>query len=124
MDISEAYEVLIELLKGYGREYDCCDLPRFASVEYEELLKVAAIKPGSKVLDLGAGTGELALRASEAIGPSGSLVGIDVLEGWLEIAEEKAKKKGLSNLEFKATSMESLDLPDDAFDYAISNFAL
>ena len=58
------------------------------------------------------------------MGHKGSLVGVDILPGWLEIARQKAENKRLSNLQFKVMNIESLELPDNSFDQVISNFVL
>lgn len=42
------------------------------------LLKLAAPKPGEKVLDIGCGAGDISWRAAEAVGPSGKVLGVDI----------------------------------------------
>ena len=44
-----------------------------------------AIRPGEHVLELGAGTGELALRLGEQVGPTGSVLATDVAPGMVEL---------------------------------------
>lgn len=60
------------------------------------------IDPGHRVLDLACGTGLLTFIESEAVGPSGHVVGIDVTPGMLRIAEFKKSKEAekYSNVEF------------------------
>jgi ubiquinone/menaquinone biosynthesis C-methylase UbiE len=52
------------------------------------------IQPGQKVLDLACGTGLLTFLEADAVGPSGSVVGIDVTPGMLEIAFRKKDQVG------------------------------
>src|SRR3989337_789573 len=53
-------------------------------------LELAAIQPGEKVLDVGCGTGTLAIAASEAAGAAGEVHGIDPSPEMIEVAEKKA----------------------------------
>jgi cyclopropane fatty-acyl-phospholipid synthase-like methyltransferase len=43
----------------------------------ERLLREAGVAPGMRVLDLGCGTGDVALLVAELVGPNGAVVGID-----------------------------------------------
>jgi ubiquinone/menaquinone biosynthesis C-methylase UbiE len=91
---------------------------------YDSLLARARIAEGSTVLDVGAGTGEVALRASRLVGPNGRIVAADVQPEMLRIAERKAKDKGASNIEFRVTPMETLNLRDNTFDSVVGNYSL
>ena len=123
MDVSEAYKILAEKHERYGKNWDCCGVPYFQE-EYDELLKTAFIGPGSRVLDLGAGTGGLTLTASSRLGRGISIVGVDMLPAWLDIAKRKAENMLASNIDFKVMNIESLEFPDNSFDHVISNFVL
>jgi ubiquinone/menaquinone biosynthesis C-methylase UbiE len=123
LDVSEAYKILVEKHDRYGEAWDCCGVPYFRE-EYEKLLKTASIGPSSKVLDLGAGTGGLTFTASRNLGRNASIVGVDVLAGWLDIARQKAQKSRSNALEFKVMNIESLEFPNSSFDHVISNFVL
>src|SRR5215471_1632117 len=61
----------------------------------------AGIAPGMKVLDVGCGAGDVALLAGEMVGPSGSVVAIDVDENALAKARERAKDLGLNHVRFE-----------------------
>jgi ubiquinone/menaquinone biosynthesis C-methylase UbiE len=91
---------------------------------YEELIRRAAILPGSKVLELGVGTAILAVKLAQRIGPKGRIYGIDVNPKMLKVAEEKKQRLGLLNLDFKEMRMEQLQFPDNSFDHVISNFGV
>ena len=83
-----------------------------------------ALRPGMSVLDVGCGTGASALPAAEAVGPGGSVIGIDLAGNLLEIARRKASMRGLANVRFEIGDMEALNYPDDHFDAVVCVFAI
>jgi len=82
------------------------------------------LKPGATILDVGCGTGASALPAAEAVGATGRVIGVDLAERLLAIGRQKAERRGLANLEFKAGDMERLGYPDHRFDAVISVFSI
>lgn len=98
---------------------------RFSAPLAERLVTLAGIRPGERVLDVGAGTGVVALRAARTAGPTGVVVGIDLSDGMLETARQKAQAAGLQDrLEFRKGDAEATDLPSASQDAALSLFAL
>jgi demethylmenaquinone methyltransferase/2-methoxy-6-polyprenyl-1,4-benzoquinol methylase len=53
---------------------------------------LAAVGPGSRVLDVATGTGDLALELARRVAPAGEVVGTDFSEGMLARARAKARK--------------------------------
>lgn len=64
------------------------------------MLKVMALSPGQRVLDLGSGTGENLALLSEAVGDRGLVVAMDYTPAMLKRAENKAARRGLQNVRF------------------------
>ena len=83
-----------------------------------------ALRPGSRVLDVGCGTGASALAAADRVGPSGRVIGVDLADCLLEIARQKAASRNLGNAEFQLGDMERLGYPDRRFDAVICVFAI
>jgi ubiquinone/menaquinone biosynthesis C-methylase UbiE len=83
-----------------------------------------ALANGAKVLDVGCGTGASALPAAEAVGSTGSVIGVDLAARLLDRARAKAKTCGLSNIEFRLADMTSLGYPNDHFDAVVSVFSI
>lgn len=79
---------------------------------------------GAKVLDVGCGTGASALPAAETVGPSGTVTGVDLAARLLDRARTKARKQGLSNVDFRQADMTSLGYPDGSFDAVVSVFSI
>jgi ubiquinone/menaquinone biosynthesis C-methylase UbiE len=79
---------------------------------------------GAHVLDVCCGSGASALPAAEAVGPRGSVLGVDVAENLLALARAKAAERGLRNVEFRAGDL--LDLPGPAarFDAVVCVFGV
>ena len=65
-----------------------------------QLLLEAGIKPGMRVLDVGCGSGDVALLVAEMIGRLGMVVGVDRADAAVERAQSRAKTRGLSNVHF------------------------
>ncbi|MDP2311300.1 MAG: arsenite methyltransferase [Pseudomonadota bacterium] len=82
---------------------------------------IAALKPGERVLDLGSGAGFDCFLAARAVGPTGSVIGVDMTTDMLARARENARKTGLSNVEFRLGEIEHLPLADASVDVVISN---
>jgi len=89
----------------------------------ERLLREAGVAQGMRVLDLGCGTGDVALLAAELVGPSGAVVGIDRNDDVLAVARDRARNAGYANIEFREGAAE--DFVDPApFDLAIGRYML
>jgi ubiquinone/menaquinone biosynthesis C-methylase UbiE len=83
-----------------------------------------ALPTGGRVLDLCCGSGASALPAAEAIGPSGSVLGIDITEALVDQARQRAAAAGLRHAAFQCASVESLTFSTASFDAVISVFGL
>jgi ubiquinone/menaquinone biosynthesis C-methylase UbiE len=61
-------------------------------------LDAAAAKPGEHVIDIGCGTGDTLLAFAKVVGPSGSVLGVDVSVPMLGFAKHRAAEAGLGNV--------------------------
>src|SRR5215475_10022831 len=84
-------------------------------------LAIASLQPGQTVLDLGSGAGFDCFLAARAVGPSGTVIGVDMTHEMLAKARENAKKNGFSNVEFRLGEIEALPVADESVDVIISN---
>jgi demethylmenaquinone methyltransferase/2-methoxy-6-polyprenyl-1,4-benzoquinol methylase len=78
---------------------------------------LARVGPGSRVLDVATGTGDLALELDRRVGPTGEVVGADFSERMLELARTKAPQ-----LRFEWANALALPYADDEFDAACVGF--
>ena len=83
---------------------------------------------GAKILDLGCGAGLDVYIASQLVGPTGHVVGVDMTEELLAVAKKHqayhAERFGFSNVEFHQSYLEELadiNLEPESFDVIISN---
>ena len=79
------------------------------------------INTGEQVLDIGCGAGVDTILASMMTGPTGNVVGVDIVPEMLQQAEKNLMMTDLKNVSFKRTSGEKLPYPVDTFDAVISN---
>ncbi len=82
---------------------------------------IAGLRPGEVVLDLGSGAGLDCFLAARQVGPTGRVIGLDMTDEMLALAEQNRAKLGLTNVKFKKGVMEAIPLPDGAVDVIISN---
>lgn len=98
---AEAYErYLVPLLFAPGAEY---------------LIGLAAPGPGERVLDVACGTGIVARSVAGRVGADGTVVGLDLNEGMLEVAR-KASSEVRPPIEWRQGDATDMPLPDGAFD--------
>jgi ubiquinone/menaquinone biosynthesis C-methylase UbiE len=88
------------------------------------LVADARLRAGQHVLDLGSGTGYPALLAAQAVGPQGTVIGIDLAEAMLTAAGRKAKTLGLTNVTFRTGDVTTLPFGAGSFDAVTSRFCL
>ncbi|HEV8456601.1 MAG TPA: class I SAM-dependent methyltransferase, partial [Gemmatimonadales bacterium] len=89
----------------------------------ERLVRLARFQPGQSVLDIGCGTGSLAIAAKRRVGPSGTVEGIDASPEMIARAKKKASQAGLA-VAFTDGVVEALPFPDARFDAVLSTLML
>lgn len=89
----------------------------------QRLLQPAQLKSGESVLDVGCGSGSLAIVAKRHVGAKGSVYGIDASEAMIRRARRRAKKAG-ADVTFDSALAQSLPFPDARFDVVLSTVML
>ncbi|HET8925954.1 MAG TPA: class I SAM-dependent methyltransferase [Candidatus Acidoferrum sp.] len=90
----------------------------------EAILEAAHLRPGMRVLDLACGVGDPALSIAAEVAPSGRVTATDMGPGMMSLAEELARKKGLTNIEFREANAESLPFADASYDVLTCRFGI
>jgi SAM-dependent methyltransferase len=81
----------------------------------------ADLTPGETVLDLGSGAGIDCFLAAERVGPTGSVIGVDMTPEMIARARTNAARAFLGNVEFRLGEIEHLPVEDATVDVVISN---
>ncbi|MDO9539012.1 MAG: arsenite methyltransferase [Methanocalculus sp.] len=82
---------------------------------------LASLQEGDNVLDLGSGAGFDCFLASQRVGSTGHVIGVDMTADMLEKARRNAREGGYSNVEFRLGEIEHLPVADATIDVVISN---
>jgi SAM-dependent methyltransferase len=75
-----------QLDESSAKAYECYLVPLFFAPGAQYLIELATLKGGERVLDVACGTGIVARTAAERVGNSGTVIGLELNEGMLEVA--------------------------------------
>jgi ubiquinone/menaquinone biosynthesis C-methylase UbiE len=121
-----ADEARVRAANTYNAAADVYDDPansfweRFGRRTIERL----QLRKGAVVLDVCCGSGGSALPAAEMVGPSGSVLGVDLADRLLENARAKARARALRNVQFREGDLLQLSIGDHQFDAVVCVFGI
>ena len=87
----------------------------------QELIRSAALRDTSNVLDVAAGTGQPGLTAAGLV-PKGTVTVTDLSDRMLEVAADSAARRGIENFQTKQCDAGALPFPDSSFDAVLCRF--
>ncbi|RJQ42777.1 MAG: bifunctional demethylmenaquinone methyltransferase/2-methoxy-6-polyprenyl-1,4-benzoquinol methylase UbiE [Gaiellales bacterium] len=111
---------------GIARRYDLMNTVMTAGMHHRWRrlgVEAAGLSWGGRALDVCCGTGDFAFALHDAVGPSGSVTGIDFSRRMLAVAQRKAERSG-RQVDFQWGDATALDFPDDSFDAATVGFGI
>jgi ubiquinone/menaquinone biosynthesis C-methylase UbiE len=76
-------------------------------------------QPGSTVLDIAAGPGDLGFRVAGRVGDSGRVISTDFAPEMVDVARRLGEARGLGNVEYRVLDAERMDLEDDSVDAVV-----
>ena len=82
---------------------------------------LASLSEGETVLDMGSGAGFDCFLASDRVGPSGKVIGVDITSEMVEKARANSRKGGYANIDFRQGDLENMPVADNYVDVVISN---
>lgn len=85
-------------------------------------IEALAPKSGERICDVGCGVGQTVLQIAERVGPTGSVVGVDIEPKVLQVATSRSV--GLEQVKFIEGDAETIVLPDQSFDGVFSRFGV
>lgn len=103
--------------------FDDQALSFFARISRDAVDRLA-LRPGQRVLDVACGSGHATIPAALAVGPTGSVTGIDLAEPLLALARAKAATLGLERLVLTTGDFRSLPYADGTFDVVLCVFGI
>ena len=88
----------------------------------DDLIAVAGLQPGQRVLDVACGTGVVTRLAAERVGGTGVVAGLDVHPGMLAVARSQTPAD--TSIEWHQANANSMPLPNEAFDVVLCQMGL
>jgi SAM-dependent methyltransferase len=110
------FEQLKSRLKTTWMTGDYDVFARYMEKDAEQIYQRLAVKPGTKLLDVGCGAGQLALIAARA---GAQVTGCDIATNWIEKARARAAEEGLK-VTFEEGDAEALPYADGQFEIVTS----
>jgi len=89
----------------------------------QRTVNLARIQPGESVLDVGCGTGTLAIEVQPRVGATGRVFGIDPGTQQIARARSKSARRNLP-IDFRIGLIEQLEFPDQTFDVALNTLMM
>jgi ubiquinone/menaquinone biosynthesis C-methylase UbiE len=108
--------------KSAAENYERYFVPVIGAPVAADLIGVANLRPGERVLDVACGTGIVTRLAAERVGPNGTVTGLDINPGMLAVAREVVPPG--RSIAWYESPAEALPLPDDEFDAVLCGMGL
>ncbi len=90
----------------------------------EQMLDLAAVAPGDRVLDIGCGSGEQTVIAARRVGETGHVFAIDIAAPMVAATAKNVATAGLRNVTTRVCPADELSAEGAFFDAAISRLLL
>ena len=101
--------------------YERFFVPAIGAPLANNLIRLAALRPGERVLDVACGTGTVARLASQQVGATGTVAGLDINPGMLAVARSTTPN---IPIQWHEASAQSMPFPDASFDVVLCQMGL
>ncbi len=108
--------------EGFGELYD--ELPLWSAPFGLLLLDRVPMKPGSTILDVGAGTGWLTIELAERGGAGTRVLAVDPWAEGMKRLRRKIEQRALGNIRLFEQDAATLELMDESVDVIVSNLGI
>ena len=100
------------------------ELPLWSAPFVLLLLERVPMRNGLSILDVGAGTGFLAVDLAQRCGPQSTVIAVDPWQAAVERLRAKVEYLGIQNLRVLEQDAVDLDLPESSIDVVVSNLGI
>lgn len=110
-------EEVLDVYEKRARIYEfavfCCYLLGFPIARYRRLVvEILQPQPGDTIVEIGCGTGMNFPLLQDRIGDSGKIIGVDISQAMLDVAEKRIRSKGWKNVELVRSSAADYKFPE------------
>ncbi len=109
-----------EIWNRAAESYDT-SFASFTALFAQDVLRLTNVGPGQRVIDIGTGTGSLAIIAAEM---GAEVLAVDFSQGMIDHLQVKIREKGMKLIRVAIMDGQDLDLKDNSFDIAFSVFGV
>lgn len=124
-ELAKAPEAISGMFNRIARTYDFlndCMSGGMHRLWKQQACKALCLEPGSTVLDVCTGTGDLAAILAQMVGPAGQVYAVDFSQAMLEVARKRFAH--IPNITWVYGDALALPFEDNRFDGAIISFGL
>lgn len=114
---------VVALFDRVADTYDNVGVPWFAPIA-EGLVRELAPRPGERALDVGCGRGAALFPLAEAVGPTGSVTGVDLAPRMVAAARAEVARRGLAQVDVRLMDAAAPDLPAGGYDLVASSLVV
>lgn len=105
--------------ENYQRDF----VPLIATPVSKDLLLAAALAAGERVVDVACGTGHITRAATERVGSTGTVIGVDIAPDMIEVAQSVPVPGG-ANVDWQVSDAAALPIPDASVDVVLCQMGL
>jgi demethylmenaquinone methyltransferase/2-methoxy-6-polyprenyl-1,4-benzoquinol methylase len=128
VDAADKQRLVGDVFRSVAPKYDLMnDLMSFGvhRLWKRDFVATSGVRSGERVLDLAAGTGDIAALMAREVGPTGRVVATDINAAMLAVGRDRLTDRGLvANLDWSLANAEALPFRDGAFDRVTIAFGL
>lgn len=100
------------------------ELPLWSAPFGQLILDRVPLRPGQTVVDVGCGTGFLAVELAQRCGTSSRVIAVDPWRAALDVLREKCRYLGLANIEVQERDAVALDCASGSVDVVVANLGI
>jgi demethylmenaquinone methyltransferase/2-methoxy-6-polyprenyl-1,4-benzoquinol methylase len=125
---TEKTDRVLQHFNSVARHYDFMNTLLSFGIHYawkRRAVRMLKLMPGNRVLDVCGGTGDLAIMAARAVGPSGRVIVYDINRAMIQAGLHKAIYSGINGrLHHVQGNAESISFPDGYFEATMVGFGI